>query len=408
MSDKEVWEPLAMVDYIMLGFVGTVQTFALGVCIHLLSWRHWPPYVTKNVDIVIVMVGGQRSVDILGKAVTVLKGRTADSHSFGRQTAHKVEKVNICPKKGRSRFVCHKQRSYIPFRLLLGPFAPFPLPSSNPPRLPPPLALFVLLPSSIPLAAFLQTFAGFAWTIAGALENGLIRRSEGDLLAKCYLERFLAWSALCTHIFAFFIRVYRMWRILVKHDDSMWPAKFLSVTFALDKVDLSRSTSPVLTTPVRYQIMLLSSISLVPPLVALLVPGAYVFDETVNSCNTTSTSRNVVLAMNVVGFYTMCYLWFVCTRQLRWVRKQFNEYETMKWTLSCLTLLLFSYVVVVVVVLDNQHVYVRRVAIVYPALTTHAVLWGSIGEPVMKKWTGDDEYLWSFTKGFSEMPSPAQ
>ncbi|CBJ31529.1 signal transducer, putative [Ectocarpus siliculosus] len=26
----------------------------------------------------------------------------------------------------------------------------------------------------------------------------------------------------------------------------------------------------------------------------------------------------------------------------------------------------------------------------------------------MKKWTGDDEYLWSFTKGFSEMPSPAQ
>ncbi|CBJ31530.1 hypothetical protein Esi_0262_0022 [Ectocarpus siliculosus] len=124
MSDEEVWEPLTMVDYTMLGFVGTVQAFALGVCVHLLIWRNWPPYVTKNVDIVIVM-----------------------------------------------------------------------------------------------------TFAGFAWTIAGALENGLIRRTEGDILAKCPLERFLAWSALCTHMFAFFIRVYRMWRILVKHDENMWPAK---------------------------------------------------------------------------------------------------------------------------------------------------------------------------------------
>ncbi|CAM9247127.1 unnamed protein product [Ectocarpus sp. 4 AP-2014] len=281
MSDEEVWEPLTMVDYIMLGFVGTVQAFALGVCVHLLSWRNWPPYVTKNVDIVIVM-----------------------------------------------------------------------------------------------------TFGGFGWTIAGALDNGLFQRSEGDILAKCYLERLLAWPALCTHMFAFFIRVYRMWRILVKHDENMWPAK--------------------------YQIMLLSSISLTPALVALLVPGAYVFDETVNLCTTTSTSRTVTLAMNAVGFYTICHLWFVCTRQLKWVRKQFNEYETMKWTLSCLTLLLFSYAVVVVVVLDGQHVFVRRVAIVYPALTTHTVLWGSIGEPVLKKWTRDEEYLWSFTKGFSDLPSPAQ
>ena len=26
----------------------------------------------------------------------------------------------------------------------------------------------------------------------------------------------------------------------------------------------------------------------------------------------------------------------------------------------------------------------------------------------MKKILGDDEYLWSYTKGFSELPSPAQ
>ncbi|CAB1104899.1 unnamed protein product [Ectocarpus sp. CCAP 1310/34] len=173
-----------------------------------------------------------------------------------------------------------------------------------------------------------------------------------------------------------------MWRILIKHDDHMWPAK--------------------------YQVLLMSSISLGPLLAAILVPDLHFFDETVNSCNTTTDSRNVVLAMNALGFYVICYLWFVCARQLRWVRKQFNEYEAMKWTLSCLTLLLFSYAAVVAIILNNRHVYVRRVAIVYPVLTTYTLLWGSIGEPIKRKLGGDTEYLNSFTKGFSEMPSPAQ
>lgn len=43
-----------------------------------------------------------------------------------------------------------------------------------------------------------------------------------------------------------------------------------------------------------------------------------------------------------------------------------------------------------------------------PVLTTHTLLWGSIGEPFVKKWVGDKEYLWAYTKGFSELPSPAQ
>lgn len=35
-------------------------------------------------------------------------------------------------------------------------------------------------------------------------------------------QRFLTWSTLGVHTVAFFIRVYRMWRILIKHDDKMW------------------------------------------------------------------------------------------------------------------------------------------------------------------------------------------
>ncbi|CAM9465258.1 unnamed protein product [Ectocarpus sp. 6 AP-2014] len=114
------------------------------------------------------------------------------------------------------------------------------------------------------------------------------------------------------------------------------------------------------------------------------------------------------LGMNALGMYGICYLWFVCIRRLKSVRKQFNEYQTMKRTLLYLTLALLSYALVVVVLLAGQHVTVRRVAIVYPVITTYILLWGSIREPFMKKILGDDEYLWSYTKGFSELPSPAQ
>ena len=43
-----------------------------------------------------------------------------------------------------------------------------------------------------------------------------------------------------------------------------------------------------------------------------------------------------------------------------------------------------------------------------PPITTHIFLWGCILEPFTKKMRGDDEYLKSFTKGFAELPSPAQ
>lgn len=169
---------------------------------------------------------------------------------------------------------------------------------------------------------------------------------------------------------------------------------------------------------------------------------------------------------------------FVCIRRLKSVRRQFNEYQTMKKTLLCLTVALLSYALVVVVLLAGQHVIVRRVAILCgwpffffslscrcvccrvgtcvhrelllhaalssvhfsapirvasprvfmctlrgtilnptlrstecptdPVITTYILLWGSIREPFTKKITGDDEYLWGYTKGFSELPSPAQ
>lgn len=51
---SESWEPLSVVDFCVLGLVGTFQAFAVLVCVHLIWWRTWPPYVTKNVDLVAI------------------------------------------------------------------------------------------------------------------------------------------------------------------------------------------------------------------------------------------------------------------------------------------------------------------------------------------------------------------
>lgn len=54
---------------------------------------------------------------------------------------------------------------------------------------------------------------------------------------------------------------------------------------------------------------------------------------------------------------------FVCVRQLKSVRKQFNEYQTMKRTLLYTTGALFSYAGVVLFVLGDDLTMQRRVAI---------------------------------------------
>lgn len=53
----------------------------------------------------------------------------------------------------------------------------------------------------------------------------------------------------------------------------------------------------------------------------------------------------------------------MCVRQLKAVRRQFNEYETMTRTLLYMTLAFISYAVVVVVVLADDYITCRRVAI---------------------------------------------
>ncbi|CAM9633812.1 unnamed protein product [Ectocarpus sp. 13 AM-2016] len=99
---------------------------------------------------------------------------------------------------------------------------------------------------------------------------------------------------------------------------------------------------------------------------------------------------------------------FVCARQLKWVRKQFNEYDSMKRTLLYMTITLASYGVLVLFLLADDLTVSRRVALFYPVMTTYILLWGSIREPSIKNILGDDEYLGSYKHGFAQLPSPAQ
>ncbi|CAN0136515.1 unnamed protein product, partial [Ectocarpus fasciculatus] len=92
MSDEEAWEPLTMVDYLMLGIVGTFQAFALGVCVHLFVWRKWPPYVTKNVEIVIIMVSG---------VVAGFHARTKIASTSAPGAHARWVRVDICGRSGK-------------------------------------------------------------------------------------------------------------------------------------------------------------------------------------------------------------------------------------------------------------------------------------------------------------------
>lgn len=46
------WQPLHTTDYVMLALSAVHQVFMLAVVVHLVWRRDWPPYVTKNVNLV--------------------------------------------------------------------------------------------------------------------------------------------------------------------------------------------------------------------------------------------------------------------------------------------------------------------------------------------------------------------
>ena len=77
------------------------------------------------------------------------------------------------------------------------------------------------LPSFAYLVRFQWVFLGTAMGEELYLRNRF-RRNVVFTFFRSATQRFLIWSMMYVHNGAFFIRVYRMWRILIKHDDNMW------------------------------------------------------------------------------------------------------------------------------------------------------------------------------------------
>ena len=59
----------------------------------------------------------------------------------------------------------------------------------------------------------------------------------------------------------------------------------------------------------RYQIILLSSVSLIPVAAAWIMPEMVEFDEVTNSCSTTAVSDAITLALDSWAFFGICFLW---------------------------------------------------------------------------------------------------
>lgn len=54
----------------------------------------------------------------------------------------------------------------------------------------------------------------------------------------------------------------------------------------------------------------------------------------------------------------------VCVRQLRWVRKQYNEYESLKLSLLAASLMLVTYRLIINFVLSGDPLFQRRLSII--------------------------------------------
>ncbi|CAM9822251.1 unnamed protein product [Ectocarpus fasciculatus] len=99
---------------------------------------------------------------------------------------------------------------------------------------------------------------------------------------------------------------------------------------------------------------------------------------------------------------------FVLVYQMRKVRKQMNEYHLQVFQLSFLLVTGTVVLPLQHAILDHRH-EIRRIWVLYHNFFDSLVLfWPPIAEPMYRYLTGDAEYLHSYTRGFSTLPTPAQ
>ncbi|CAN0158874.1 unnamed protein product, partial [Scytosiphon promiscuus] len=236
-------------------------------------------------------------------------------------------------------------------------------------------------PPYIPRQISLVCITGIAGVVAyfGALiAYGVFERQEGDFLANCAVEGLFDYTGWGVWTSVALVRVYRSWKILVRHSIDMWPA--------------------------WGQVALISLPWLIPVVAYSIRPELAEFNERGNWCDINlpiNTALYVYGCVPIIGAFCLSF-------QMRHVRKQMNFFRMQVLQL----LFLLATGTVIFPLLEGwleDHDDIRRAWIMYDNVLSSLILfWPSIVEPLFRHLTGDEEYLISYTKGFSELPTPSQ
>lgn len=90
--------------------------------------------------------------------------------------------------------------------------------------------------------------AGACWAVVMVSSFGMYKRTKGTLWAHCDIEIFVSWMSVGLLSNAGFIRIYRHWKLLHKHDRKMWPTEVSGVHAVFvspEQRRLARESRPV-------------------------------------------------------------------------------------------------------------------------------------------------------------------
>ncbi|CAM9634125.1 unnamed protein product [Ectocarpus sp. 6 AP-2014] len=218
--------------------------------------------------------------------------------------------------------------------------------------------------------------AGVVAYIGALFAYGVIERHEGDFLANCAVEGLFDYTGWGVWTSVALVRVYRSWKILCRHSVDMWPA--------------------------WAQVALLSIPWLVPVVAYSIKPSLSEFNELGNWCDINvaiDTALYVYGGVPIIGAFFLSF-------QMRRVRKQMNFF---RMQVLQLLFLFVTGTIIFPLLEESLHSDIRRTWIMYDNIVSSIILfWPPIIEPLYRKLSGDEDYLYSYTKGFSQLPTPAQ
>eukprot|EP00752_Nemacystus_decipiens_P018693 g16757.t1 len=236
-------------------------------------------------------------------------------------------------------------------------------------------------PPLVPRQVSLVCVTGLTGILAffGAIiASGAIERHSNDPLSHCGLNSVLSYTTWGVWISVVLVRVYRSWKILVKHSVDMWPP--------------------------WAQVSLLTVPWCTPLLVYSIDDQLSRYNERRNWCEVYDP---VDTAMYILGCVPIAAA-FVLVYQMRKVRKQMNEYRLQVFQLAFVLVIGTIVFPLQHLFLDNRH-EIRRIWTLWHNVFDSLVLfWPPVAEPIYRYLSGDSAYLESYTKGFSTLPTPAQ